>query len=259
MIAMVSCSNNSPTSTDPNGKILFLHHSTGLNVWNGAKKDQPEVLKLIMQYNEDNHKSYVIEEKSFPNKPYPWSNYPYDYYNIWVKNAGNRPFRKQPTLEMLTLKYEIIIFKHCFPFSSVLADDSTPDINSSKKTIANYKLQYEAIKRKLHEFPSTRFIVWTGAALVEKVTTPEEAKRARDFTSWMISEWDEAEDNIHIFDFRQIETEGGLYLKPEYAIGELDSHPNEVLSSKAANLFVKRMIDIIENEGKKTNLTGSHI
>jgi hypothetical protein len=249
LITMISCTNNNRLSyKNPDAKIIFLHHSTGHYIWNGGMKGMAEVPKLFKQYNEDNSKRYALEERSFPASPYTWENYPYDYYNIWVKNAGSEPYLEQPTLEMLTPDYDLIIFKHCFPFSNILEDDSIPDINSSKKTVANYKLQYEAIKRKLLEYPYTKFIVWTGAALVEKATTLEEAERARDFIFWMTSEWDEEGDNIYIFDFRQIETEGGLYLKSEFAAGETDSHPNKILSSKAAKLFVQRIIDVIEKQ-----------
>ena len=50
---------------------------------------------------------YFIEEKIFPKaEPYGWNNYPYDYYNIWVKNAGEQPFMEEPTLEILTKEYD---------------------------------------------------------------------------------------------------------------------------------------------------------
>ncbi len=44
-------------------------------------------------------KTTSLEEVAFPkSKPYGWNNYPYDYYNIWVNNAGPKPFMKEPTL-----------------------------------------------------------------------------------------------------------------------------------------------------------------
>jgi hypothetical protein len=256
IIIMISCSKNKLTYPNPDAKILFLHHSTGQNVWKGKlnglaslsmRLGSSLVPKLLKEYNKVNGKKYAIYEIWFPNNPYPIENNPYDYYNIWVKNAGQKPFMEQPTLEMLTAEYDMIIFKHCFPVSNILADDSLPDINSSKKTIANYKLQYNALKNKLKEFPKIKFIVWTGAASVEKATTPEEAKRAKDFIGWVKNEWDEPDDNIFIFDFNQIETEGELYLKPEYAKSLTDSHPNEILSKKAAELLVNRIIEVLEN------------
>ncbi len=92
---------------------------------------------------------------------------------------------KEPTLEILTQTYDVIVWKHCFPVSNVAADTgSPPDITSSIKSQENYKLQYNALKAKMHEFPNKRFIVWTGAALVESATNAAEAERARDFANW---------------------------------------------------------------------------
>ncbi len=233
---------------DPDLRILFLHHSTGKNIWYGdVKENMCMVPRLLKEYNDQHSIKISIEERNFPQgNPYPWNNYPYDYYNIWVKHANEKPYMEEPTLEILTKDYEVIILKHCFPVSKVLEDDQLPDINSEKKTLNNYKLQYIAIKEKLLEFPQTKFIFWTGAALVESQTNEAEAKRAKEFAVWVKNKWDSPEDNIEIFDFREIETEGGFYLKSEYAIGTSNSHPNVKLSTKAAKLFVDRIITVIE-------------
>lgn len=241
---------------NPDNRILFLHHSTGNNVWYGdieqgrilsLKKRYCAVPRYMKEVNDKNNSKISIEKRVFPKgNPYPWQNDPYDYYNIWVKNGGEKPYMEEPTLEMLTKEYDIIIFKHCFPVSSIQEDNQNPDINSKIKTLANYKLQYNALKDKLLEFPKTKFIVWTGAALIQSQTNEQEAKRAMEFFEWVKSEWDQPNDNIFIFDFRNIETEGGLYLKPEYATSNSDSHPNKTLSEKSAELFVKRITEIIK-------------
>ena len=240
---------------NPDVKVLFLHHSTGRNVWFGdveqkklyLKEETCMVPRLIKEYNDRTGKKVAIEERYFPSgNPYAWKNYPFDYYNIWVKNAGETPYMEEPTLEMLTKDYGIIIFKHCFPVSKVLADDNNPDINSEVKTLSNYKLQYEALREKMIQFPNTIFIVWTGAVLVESQLTPEDAKRAEEFYKWVKESWDVPGDNIELFDFRALETEGGLYLKPEYAVGKDDSHPNIKLGTIAAEAFAKRIIEVIE-------------
>ena len=235
---------------DPDLKILFLHHSTGEIVWDGEiTENMCMVPRLLKVYNEQQGIKISIEERNFPQgNPYPWNNYPYDYYNIWVKNAGDKPYMKEPTLEILTKDYDVIIFKHCFPVSNILEDDQLPNINSEKKTLSNYKLQYMAIKEKLLEFPQTKFIIWTGAALVESQTNEAEAKRAEEFAIWVKNEWNSPEDNIEIFDFMEIETEGGLFLKPEYAYSADNSHPNMELSVKAAKIFVNRIISVIEKD-----------
>ena len=250
-----------------NTNIIFLHHSTGNGVWKGSVNKyvyklsgKGDVEKLLTKYNKKHGVSYSISENNFPKRePYGWKNYPYDYYNIWVKNAGDKPFVEEPTLEMLTKKYEVIIFKHCFPVSNVLEDDSVSSADSEKKTYGNYKLQYEALKQKMHEFPQTKFILWTGAALTKANTTEENAKRAEEFFNWVKYEWNAPDDNIYLWDFREIETEGGLYLKDEYAVNTDNSHPNREFNGKAAKLFIQRIVDVIENDGKNTNLVGNPV
>ena len=258
VLMMVSC--NKPvtqlTYKNPDAMVVFLHHSTGSLVWHGDIKPNKRIYlkesicmvpRLIKEYNDQNNIKISVEERAFPKgSPYSWTNYPYDYYNIWVKNSGTEPFKEEPTLEILTETYDVIILKHCFPVSYILEDKGEGDINSDKKTLTNYKLQYNALRKKIREFPDTKFIVWTGAALVEKVTNAEEAKRAQEFAEWVKSEWDEPDDNIYIFDFRQIQTEGGLYLKPEYAASSTDSHPNTVLSKKAAVSLVDTIVKVVE-------------
>ena len=191
--------------------------------------------------------------------PYGWHNYPYDYYNIWVKNAGNEPYMEEPTLELLTKKYQVIIFKHCYPVSNIKPDKDSADINSDYKSLANYKLQYTVLRDKLYEFPDTKFIIWTGAAQVKSNISEDEALRAKEFFTWVTNEWDLPGDNIHIWDLYGLETEGGLYFKEEYAGSANDSHPNSKFASKAVKLISNRIIDVIENNGAGTKLTGEKI
>lgn len=222
-------------------RIVFLHHSTGKAVWDGGVKD------WIRQYNRENGTGYDIREVAFPKEsPYGWNNYPFDYWNIWVRHEGPEPFMGEPTLEMLTERYDVIVWKHCFPVSEVLPDTGSPDVASSEKRAGNYRLQYEELREKMREFPGTKFIVWTGAALVRARTDEEQAARARDFSEWVVDEWDEPGDNIFVWDFRGLETEGGLYMKPEYARSETDSHPNEKFASTTAPLFGRMIVDVIE-------------
>ncbi|MDD5305686.1 MAG: hypothetical protein PHU25_00055 [Deltaproteobacteria bacterium] len=228
--------------------VVFLHHSTGGVIWDGG------VAAWIDAYNTANAKTYAVTQRAYPDTPYPWENYPYDYWNIWVRNAGSAPFNGQDTLEILTAAYDVIVFKHCFPVSGVGPDTGSPDIASPNKTQENYKLQYAALKEKLHEFPDTRFIVWTGAALRQSETDAESAARAKAFFDWVKNEWDEPGDNIFVWDFRQLETDGGLYLTEEHA--STDSHPNTTFAAEVAPLFGRRLADVIEGRGDTGSLTG---
>ncbi len=212
---------------------------------------------MFKKYNEEHHKNYKISKRPFPkHKPYGWHNYPFDYYNIWVKNGGDKSYKKEPTLEILTKDYQVIIFKHCFPTSRIKPDQDTANINSDVRTLANYKLQYEALRDKLHEFPDTKFILFTGAALVKAHVTEVEAKRAREFFEWVKSDWNISDDNIYLWDLYGLQTEGGLYFKDEYAVSSNDSHPNEDFATDISKLLFDRIIDVIENDGTETHLSG---
>lgn len=276
LIPLLSC-NNEDEKAEMN--IIFLHHSTGDNIWNGRPPSlikravrkindnladkisrKPLLLSLFEEYKETSGKNYRIKEVDFPKAtPYGWNNNPYDYYNIWVKNAGEIPFKEEPTLEILTKEYKVIIFKHCYPVSNIKPDSDSADINSARRTMANYKLQYSALRDKLHEFHDTKFILFTGAAQVKANLAEDEALRAKEFFEWVRNEWDLPSDNIYIWDLYTLETEGGLYFKDEYAMSPTDSHPNETFASRASSLLFNRIIDVIENNGKGTTLTGEKI
>ncbi len=240
-------------------KILFLHHSTGSAIWMGKTNRylykltrKGDVQRYFSGYNKENKTNYEITERSFPMMtPYGWNNYPYDYYNIWVKNGGENPYMGEPTLEILTKQYDLIIFKHCFPVSRISEDTGLPDINSDEKRVENYKLQYNALKKKMHEFPDNKFILWTPAIYPKNKITEAEAKRTYQFYRWILDEWDEKGDNIYIWDFYKYETEGGLYMSDKNAVDPDNAHPNRNFSARVAPLFGKFIIETLESEVKK--------
>lgn len=240
------------TALPDNARILFLHHSTGECIWNGG------VPQWFEDYNAAHETSYAIREQYFPKEaPYGWENFPYDYWNIWVRHAGPRSYREEPTLEMLTPRYDIIVFKHCFPVSNIEPDTGRGDVASPDKRLENYRLQYAALKAKLHEFPDTRFLVWTGAAQVATDVDEASARRARTFFQWVRETWDEPGDNIFVWDFYTLETGGSLYLRPEFASG--DAHPNESFSARVAPLFCQRVVDVIQGRGDTASITGGEM
>jgi len=227
--------------------IVFLHHSTGANIWNGG----------VPEWFATNAPQYRITERSFPkSSPYGWKNYPYDYWNIWVRQAGSSPYKGEPTLEMLVGSYDMIIFKHCFPVSGIREDTGNPDVASEDKRVENYKLQYNALKDKMHQFPKTKFLVWTGAALVRNGTNEASARRTRAFFDWVRTDWDNKGDNIYLFDFYALETGGDLFMQDQYAASRNDSHPDKAFSQQVAPLFCRRIVNILGGRGDSTSLTG---
>jgi|WetSurSiteA1Bulk_404760.scaffolds.fasta_scaffold00462_5 hypothetical protein len=255
-----------PNHMSGSTNILFLHHSTGKVILLGNTSRiiyklgfKGGIDKLFADSNKKNGTNYRFSSQYFPKQEiYGWKNYPFDYYNIWVRNAGDRPFQDEPTLEILTKTYNVIIFKHCFPVSNIVEGKGAPDIDSEEKTLENYKLQYGALKEKLKQFPETKFIVWTGAALVKNETSEGNAIRAREFFNWVVNEWDEQGDNIYLWDFRKLETEGGLYLPDKFANSANDSHPAKSFAASVMPLFYQRIIDVIENRGDSGSITGEN-
>jgi hypothetical protein len=232
-------------------RVLLLHHSTGGVIWSGG------VPAWFAQYNATHGTNYQIAERIFPqDAPYGWQNYPYDYWNIWVEHAGDSLYMEEPTLERLTAQYDLIIWKHCYPVSNIEEDTGKPDIRSREKRLENYLLQYEALKAKMRQFPQNRFVVWTGAALVQSSTTEENALRAQRFFAWVRDTWDEPGDNIFVWDLHTLQTGGGLYLSPGNAAAADDSHPSEAFARQAAPLLCQRIVEVIENRGDQSPLTG---
>jgi len=240
------------TVTDQVGpiRIVFLHHSTGGVIYGAG------LAEWIQAYNSEHGTNYAIEERAYPSAPYPWDNYPYDYWNIWVKHAGAQPFQGQDTLEKLTAAYDVIIWKHCFPVSAIEPDNGPGDVGSNQKTLANYRAQYEELKTAMRRFPKTLFIVCTGAALTRAGTNPESARRSQEFASWVRTQWDQPGDNIFVWDFRQLETQGGLYLFDQFAAAPEDAHQSPSFAKRVMPFFGRRIVGVIEGRGDKESLTG---
>lgn len=245
-----------PLPTTP-VKIAYLHHSTGDYIWNGG------VPGFITAYNTTYGTDYQIDTITYPNTGggYLWANYPYDYWNLWVNHTNlTVPSQDQGelNLDQLAASYDVIVFKHCFPVSSINADDGNPDITSSYQTIANYKLQYNALKARMKtDFPTKKFILWTGAALNAGSTNSGDAARAQEFFNWVKSTWDEPGDNIYIWDFFALETAGTApYMNNAYSSATNDSHPNTTFSNRVAPYIAQRIVDVIEGHGDTESITG---
>ncbi len=237
------------------GKAYFLHHSTGGGVYN-----QGNVEDKINAYNQENGTNYQIDEKPYPTNPYPWHNYAYDYWNLWINGVCDNSDPDVECLESMLERYEIIIFKHCYPGSDIVPDIANPSVSSSVKCLANYKLQYRALRDKMANFPNKKFVVWTLAPrhrLYAPAQSAERAARAREFVNWVKNEWLTEEgrgpSNIYIFDFFNIVAESDPNppngqvncLKYEYERSHTgnDSHQNQQANEVAGEAFANFLIN----------------
>jgi hypothetical protein len=235
--------------------VIFLHHSTG-----GAVYSHGDVPEYFEQYNQTNGTSYTITERGYPNSPYPWANYPYDYWHLWVDGNCDSDESGIECLNTLAAEYEVVIWKHCYPGAAIKADNGTPDISSNRKSLENYKLQYEALKTEMSKYPDTKFIVWTLAPLHSLSTNADDAARAMEFVDWVNNDWlSENPGNIYIFDFYSLTAElsenpaegqtGCLKYEYEKSHDSGDSHPNPTANLTIGPIFAQRIIDVIEETG----------
>jgi hypothetical protein len=81
--------------------------------------------------------------------------------------------------------------------------------------------------------------------LVKNATTEENAKRMREFVNWLKNEWEQEGDNIYLWDFYELETEGGLYLKDEYTENPNNSHPNKQFAERVAPVFAEKIVELL--------------
>ena len=261
-------------------RIAYLHHSTGEIVWSGGAHRRvyalwdsvPDAAKrwgdrlwsggvpdFIRKWNAAHATDYLITPVTYPATTggYPWANYPYDYWNLWVRHAGASGDRGEKTLDELVLAHDVIVFKHCFSVSRIREADGPGSVSSDAKTLANYKLQYEALKARLHRFPGTRFILWTGPALDRGSTDAAQARRAREFFDWVRETWDEKGDNIFLWDFWALSADDDGRLAAGRSVAPGNSHPSASFARSVAPLLGRRIVDVIEGRGDTSSMTGT--
>jgi hypothetical protein len=240
-------------------KIIFLHHSTGQGVYNDGN-----VATWISNYNTAHSTNYQISDRWYPSDPYPYAddNYSYDYWNLWINGQCNNSSVYSECLGSLTQNYNIIIYKHCYPGSDIDADEATPSVSSSARTLANYKLQYRALRNLFDSYPNNKFIIWTLAPRHRLATTTERAARAKAFVDWVknqfLTEDGKSHPNIYIFDFwgnvaetSATPTQGVVnclkYSYEKYHTGDSDSHPNTLANQTVGPIFAQFIVNVINN------------
>jgi hypothetical protein len=248
-------------------KVIFLHHSTGSGLYY-----EGNVAQWIANYNTNHGTNYQISERPYPDLPYQWENYPYDYWNLWINNQCNNTNPNIECMSKLAQDYDVIIFKHCFPGASIIPDDGNPSVSSNVKTTANYKLQYRALRALMDSYPTKKFIVFTLVPLHRLDTSTDEAARAKQFVDWVKTTWltEDAKQhpNIYIFDFFSLAAEGNPSplngkvncLKYEYELDHstTNSHPNTLANQTIGPLFSQFIVNTIQNMPTNIDLSESN-
>lgn len=173
-------------------KAIFLHHSTGDNLFNQGK-----VANWVNTYNDVNATSFQIETRTFPNTPWPWENYPYDYWKLWVDHSCDNNDLDIECLPSIASGYDLVIYKHCYPGADIDSDTGSPDITSKVKSLENYKLQYRALRDLMDQMPEKKFMLWTLVPLHRLATNAAAAARANEFVNWVKTQWLSEDGNVH--------------------------------------------------------------
>jgi len=247
---------------------IFLHHSTGDGVYS-----EGNVSNWVKNYNSAHGTNFQIIPRTYPDTPYPWANYPYDYWKLWVNNNCDNSNLNIECLSSIASKCELVIYKHCFPGASINADIGKPDVTSSRQSLENYKLQYRALRTLMDGMPDKKFMVWTLVPLHRLATNADEAKRAHEFVDWVKNEWltedGQNHPNIFIFDFYSLTAEldqnpvNGqqfcLKYEYEYSHSSYDSHPNTLANQTIGPIFAQAVVNVLAKNYSVTNITVSSL
>jgi hypothetical protein len=213
-------------------KMVFLHHSVGDGIlYEGGLRDSLLEIGILVkgatygdavgQDTDINH--WVPKFQSDMDRILRFKSHPDRYYSDAELN-------------------DIVMFKSCYPNSNITSDGTLPgDPNSSEKTLANYKATFVALQEDLRKQPNHLFVYLTSPPLAPSKTTPENARRAREFNTWLLTEYlpqykeTTGLDNLAIFDLFDVLADKDNVLKAEYRTQrEGNSHPNAEGSKVAA-------------------------
>jgi hypothetical protein len=232
-------------------KAILLHHSVGGNVYT-----EGQVTAWITNYNIAHGTNFQIDEHSYPDSPWPWNNYPYDYWKLWVDGSCNNSDADIACLDQIAANYELVIFKHCFPGADLRDTELTTDL--SIKTNENYKYLYRQLLKKFDSMPNKKFLIWTLAPENSRSTDKEQGTNAYNFVQWVKYIWRTEDGKLHpnvfVFDFFGLVAEmssnpasGIQYgLKTVYQRSTTDGHPNTTANLMVGPLFAQAVVDILK-------------
>jgi len=218
-------------------RMIFLHHSVGRGLLERGKLREQLLNRGILV------KGATFGDELGENTD----------MNFWLEKFRTQmpqmlSFKAHPNLYRSdSIRNDIVVFKSCFPNSDVVADGTEPgDPRVPVRTIANYRALFAELKQEFAKYPKTLFIYLTAPPLVPELTTPENAKRARTFDTWVVNEFVSAYkqetglDNFAAFDLFAVLADSDNVLKAEYRQNiEGDSHPNTKGSRTAVEAFLR--------------------
>lgn len=241
---------------------VFLHHSTGENIWgpNGSATSIPsEIISYNNQHGYSGADQVSMQEQDWPLNP--WVN----EWERWHRIFDN----EDPNADLLPIlaSQKIIVIKSCYPSSEMTGNGQASDtLNYGIKSVYNYKWHWRHIVRTMSFHPENFFVIWTNAPLVEDATNPQAAALSKSFTSWAKDTLAQGLDpeigvfppNVYVFHYFEKLTDENGYEQLQYAVSNTDSHPNAAATALVAPQFVTEIFDAAiayEQAGTMLNVT----
>ncbi len=224
---------------------IFLHHSTGSNIW-GPNGSSTSVPQEMTSYN--NNHGYSGSAAVTMSEEW-WS--PGD--NEWVTQ---HQFFEDPSpftgIGYYLPNNKIIVIKSCFPSSAMSGAGGPSDtLNPWEKSVYNYKWHWRHIVQVMRSHPETFFVIWTNAPLEPYSTNASEALCSKQFCTWakdtlaqgLDTKFGAFPQNVYVFDFfRKLTGPNGMMLSM-YAASPGDSHPNSAATLLVAPQFVQEIFN----------------
>ncbi|MBN1875871.1 MAG: hypothetical protein JXA33_16735 [Anaerolineae bacterium] len=219
--------------------IIFLHHSTGGNLISqgGVRERFTEAGYDFWDhyYNQTGLRRPDGSAAGYSYRIPDDNTDPDGLADIFAQPVHSLPLNALSGL----LQHEVIVFKSCFPASSITSDEQ----------LEQYKAWYRGMRDVMDAHLDRVFVVMSPPPLHPAATTPEAAARARAFANWLTSdEYLAGHPNVYAFDFFDhlaeddpISPEVNM-LRVAYRRETEDSHPNQIANEAVGPLFTEAVI-----------------
>jgi hypothetical protein len=222
--------------------VFFLHHSVGNNLINqGNLREQFQQAGIDFWdqgYRYDGMRGPDGQDTGFW-YPVPGDNTdPDGLARVFAQQPRRLPVNALSGL----LQHEVIIFKSCYPNSSI----------NGPEQLASLQQMYLGMRATIEQHPDRIFILLTTPPLNPAETQLEQARYARALSEWMLSDEFVGDlENLYVFDFYSLLAENdpasaeyGM-LRAAYRNGA-DSHPNAAANQAIAPVLVDFVLTSIQ-------------
>jgi|WetSurMetagenome_2_1015567.scaffolds.fasta_scaffold00011_28 hypothetical protein len=226
---------------------VFLHHSTGENIW-GPNGSATSIPLEIAGYN--NLHGYSGSDAISMNQLW-WPSGSSNEWEYWHRIFENKDLANADIRPILTAN-KIVVIKSCFPSSGMSGRGTPADtLNPTLKSVYNYKWHWRHIVKVMKQHPENFFAIWTSAPMTAGQSNATEAGFSKSFCKWAKDTLAAGLDpvtgtfprNIYVFDYFAKVTDISGFLLTQYAVSYYDSHPNSAATALIAPQFVNEIFN----------------